>query len=52
MAKEQNGTAPELNEQGKPRAARFPVSQADLVAKAAAAMNLDGSKNLVGRQHF
>ena len=28
------------DEQGKPRAARFPVSQADLVAKAAKAMNL------------
>ena len=45
MTKEQNGTAPDLivlgrDEQGKPRAARFPVSQADLVAKAAKAMNL------------
>jgi hypothetical protein len=45
MTKQPNDIAPELivlgrDEQGKPRAARFPVSQADLVAKAAAAMNL------------
>jgi hypothetical protein len=45
MTKETNGTAAELivlgrDEQGKPRAARFPASQADLVAKAAKAMNL------------
>jgi hypothetical protein len=45
MTKEANGTAPDLivlgrNEEGKPRAARFPVGQADLVAKAAKAMNL------------
>jgi hypothetical protein len=45
MTKETNGTGPELivlgrDEQGKPRAARFPAGQADLVAKAAKAMNL------------
>ncbi len=45
MTKETNGTAPDLialgrDEHGKPRAARFPVAQADLVAKAAKAMNL------------
>ena len=45
MTKETNGTAPDLivlgpDEQGKPRAGRFPASQADLVAKAAKAMNL------------
>ena len=45
MTKETNGTAPDLialgrDEQGKPRAARFPANQADLVAKAAKAMNL------------
>jgi hypothetical protein len=45
MTKETNGNGPELivlgaDDQGKPRAARFPVSQADVVAKAAKAMNL------------
>lgn len=45
MTKEANGSGLELivlgrDEQGKPRAARFPVAQADLVAKAAKAMNL------------
>jgi len=45
MTKEANGTTPELillgrDDGGKPRAARFPVGQADLVAKAAKAMNL------------
>ena len=45
MTKETNGTGPELivlgaDEQGKPRAARFPASQADVVAKAAKAMSL------------
>ena len=45
MTKETNGTGPELillgrDDDGKPRAARFPVGQADLVAKAAKAMNL------------
>ena len=44
MTKEANGTAPDLIvlglDEGKPRAARFPASQADLVAKAAKAMNL------------
>jgi len=45
MTKEANGAAAELvvlgpDEQGKPRAARFPATQADLVAKAAKAMNL------------
>ena len=45
MTKEANGTGPELivlgqDDQGKPRAARFPASQADFVAKAAKAMNL------------
>jgi hypothetical protein len=45
MTKESNGNAPDLivlgpDHQGKPRAARFPASQADLVAKAAKAMNL------------
>ena len=45
MTKEVNGTTPELivlgrDEEGKPRAARFPGGQADLVAKAAEAMNL------------
>ena len=49
MTQEQNGTAPDLiilgqDNEGKPRAARFPVSQADLVAKAAKAMNLTVSK--------
>ena len=49
MTKEQNGTAPDLiilgqDNEGKPRAARFPVSQADLVAKAAKAMILTVSK--------
>jgi hypothetical protein len=45
MTKEVNGTTPELivlgsDDEGKLRAARFPVGQADLVAKAAKAMNL------------
>ena len=45
MTKKTNGNAPDLivlgpDDQGKPRAARFPASQADLVAKAAKAMNL------------
>ena len=45
MTKEGNGTGPDLivlgrDEEGKPRAARFPVGQADLVTKAAKAMNL------------
>ena len=45
MTKESNGTAPDLivlgpDDEGKPRAARFPASQANLVAKAAKAMNL------------
>jgi hypothetical protein len=45
MTKETNGNALDLivlgpDEQGKLRAARFPASQADLVAKAAKAMNL------------
>jgi hypothetical protein len=40
MTKEQNGTAPDLiilgkDNEGKARAARFPASQADLLAKAA-----------------
>jgi hypothetical protein len=45
MTKESNGTAPDLivlgpDDEGKPRAARFPAGQASLVAKAAKAMNL------------
>ena len=44
MTKEANGTAPDLIvlglDEGKTRAARFPASQASLVAKAAKAMNL------------
>jgi hypothetical protein len=45
MTKEPNGTGPDLivlspDDQGKPRAARFPAGQADLVAKAAKGMNL------------
>jgi hypothetical protein len=45
MTKEANGNRPELivlgrDDQGKPQAARFPSDQADLVAKAAKAMNL------------
>ena len=45
MTKEPNGTAPDLivlgpDDEGKPRAARFPAGQANLVAKAARAMNL------------
>ena len=45
MTKTTNGAAPDLivlgwDDEGKPRAARFPVGQADLVAKAATAMNL------------
>jgi hypothetical protein len=45
MTKEVNGTTPELivlgwDDEGKPRAARFPVGQADLVVKAATAMKL------------
>jgi hypothetical protein len=49
MTKEANGSSPELillgrDDQGKPRAARFPFGQADLVAKAAKAMNLTVGK--------
>jgi len=45
MTKEPNGTGPDLivlgpDDEGKQRAARFPAGQADLVAKAAKAMNL------------
>jgi hypothetical protein len=45
MTKETNGNAPDLivlgpDHEGKPRAARFPASQAELVTKAAKAMNL------------
>ncbi len=45
MTNETNGTTPELvvlgrDETGKPRAARFPADQANLVVKAAEAMNL------------
>ena len=44
MTEQPNDTAPDLIvlgfDQGKPRAARFPADQADLVAKAAKAMNL------------
>jgi len=45
MTKQANGSAAELivlgtDDQGKPRAARFPKDQADLVTKAAKAMNL------------
>ncbi len=45
MNKEPNDTTPDLivlgrDEQGKPRAARFPATQANVVAKAAKAMNL------------
>jgi hypothetical protein len=44
MTKQPNDTAPDLIvlglEDGQPRAAKFPASQADLVAKAAKAMNL------------
>jgi hypothetical protein len=45
MTQETSSTAPELivlgaDEEGKPRAARFPADQANLVAKAAKAMNL------------
>ena len=44
MTKQPNDTAPDLivlgPEEGQPRAARFPADQADLVAKAAKAMNL------------
>jgi len=45
MTKELNGTAPDLivlgpDDEGKPRAARFPAGKANLVAKAAKAMNL------------
>ncbi len=45
MTQESNGIAPDLivlglDDDGKPRAARFPADQADLVAKAAKAMNL------------
>ena len=45
MTKEPNGIAPDLivlgrDEENKARAARFPASQANLVAKAAKAMNL------------
>jgi hypothetical protein len=45
MTKETNGNALDLivlgpDDDGKPRAGRFPASQADLVAKAAKAMNL------------
>ena len=44
MTKAQNDTGPDLVvlglHEGQPRAAKFPASQADLVAKAATAMNL------------
>jgi hypothetical protein len=45
MTKEANGTGPDLivlgrDNEGKARAARFPTDQANLVAKAAKAMNL------------
>ena len=44
MTKQPNDTAPDLIvlglEDGQPRAAKFPASQIDLVAKAAKAMNL------------
>ena len=45
MTKDTNGTVPDLivlgrDNEGKARAARFPASQANLVAKAAKAMNL------------
>jgi hypothetical protein len=45
MSKQANDSAPELvvlgrDDQGKPRAARFPSDQANVVAKAAKAMNL------------
>ena len=45
MTKEPNGTAPDLivlgpDDDGRLRAARFPAGQANLVAKAAKAMNL------------
>ena len=44
MTKQPNDTAPDLIvlglHEGQPRAARFPATQADLVAKAAKAMNL------------
>jgi hypothetical protein len=45
MSKEQNGTGPELivlghDDSGTPRAGRFSAGQANLVAKAAKAMNL------------
>jgi hypothetical protein len=50
MTKEVNGTTPELivlgwDDEGKPRAARFPVGQADLVVKAATAMKLTVSQH-------
>jgi hypothetical protein len=49
MTKLANGNGPELivlgrDDQGKPRAARFPSDQANLVAKAAQAMNLTVGK--------
>ena len=49
MSKQANGSAPELvvlgrDDQGKPRAARFPSDQASVVAKAAKAMNLTVAK--------
>jgi succinylarginine dihydrolase len=49
LTKEANGNGPELivlgrDDQGKPRAARFPSDQANLVAKAAQAMNLTACK--------
>jgi hypothetical protein len=49
MSKPTNGAGPDLivlgrDEQGKPRAARFPVGQADLVTKAAKSMNLTVGK--------
>ena len=45
MTKTTNGAAPDLivlgrDDEGKPRAARFPSGHEDLVAKAAKAMNL------------
>jgi len=49
MSKQANGSSPELvvlgrDDQGKPRAARFPSDQANVVAKAAKAMNLTVAK--------
>jgi hypothetical protein len=49
MTKETNGGGPNLivigrDNEGKPQAARFPAAQANLVAKAAKAMNLTVAK--------